>query len=260
MDTLREIAPGVYWLALGKGLRAANAYLVGSGSSWALIDAGWPRDAQAIRRAAESIFGSGARPAAILLTHVHPDHCGAVPELAAAWDAPVWVHPDELGIAQGDARAICDFAGPIDRWIVLPALRLTGARRMEATLARSSLKDVARAFDPGAGVPGLPDWDAVSTPGHTPGHVTFVRRDDRVAITGDALVTVDLNTLRGLLLQKPRIAGAPWYTSWDRRQAKASALTLAGMRPRVVAGGHGKPMTGLLADVEVRDFLSRQVA
>ena len=51
---LREIAPGVHWLPLGKGLRASNVYLVRSGSSWSLIDAGWAKDAAAIRRAAET--------------------------------------------------------------------------------------------------------------------------------------------------------------------------------------------------------------
>jgi len=257
VGTLREIAPAVHWLALGKGLRAANVYLVGSGASWSLIDAGWPGDAKAVRRAAVTLFG-GAPPAAILITHVHPDHSGGVPELASVWGAPVWVHPDELALAQGRATAVRDHAGPLDRWVVLPALRLTGARRMEATLKRSSLQDVARPFDPSAGVPGLPDWDAVPTPGHTPGHVAFVRREDRVAITGDALVTVDLNSPRGLLLQEPRVAGAPWYTTWDRRKARISAVALAELQPRVVAGGHGVPMTGLLADVEVRAFLDRQ--
>lgn len=257
VGTLREIAPAVHWLALGKGLRAANVYLVGSETSWSLVDAGWPGDAIAVRRAAETLFG-GAPPAAILITHVHPDHSGGVPELASVWGVPVWVHPDELALAQGDVKAVSDHAGPLDRWVVLPALRLTGARRMEATLKRSSLQDVARPFDPSAGVPGLPDWDAVPTPGHTPGHVAFVRREDRVAITGDALVTVDLNSPRGLLLQEPRVAGAPWYTTWDRRKARISAVALAELQPRVVAGGHGVPMTGLLADVEVRAFLDRQ--
>ena len=80
----REIAPDVHWLGL-KGRTRTNVYLIGSGSSWALIDAGWEKDGPAIMRAAETTFGAGARPAAILLTHVHPDHDGSALELARAW-------------------------------------------------------------------------------------------------------------------------------------------------------------------------------
>jgi glyoxylase-like metal-dependent hydrolase (beta-lactamase superfamily II) len=38
----------------------------------------------------------GARPRAIVLTHVHPDHAGSASELAHMWDVTVYVHHDEL--------------------------------------------------------------------------------------------------------------------------------------------------------------------
>ena len=174
--TLREIAPGVHWLPLGKGLRASNVYFVRSDSSWSLIDGGWARDAPAIRLAAESLFGRGTPPASILLTHDHPDHAGAVRELAQLWHLPTWVHPRELPLALGDAQALHDYAGPLDRWVILPSMRLMGRRRMEATLSRGSLKGVVRAFDPTDGPPGLAGWEALPTPGHTPGHVAFSER------------------------------------------------------------------------------------
>jgi glyoxylase-like metal-dependent hydrolase (beta-lactamase superfamily II) len=255
--TPREIAPGVYWLPLGKGLRASNVYFVRSDSSWSLIDAGWAKDAPAIRRAAESLFGRDTPPASILLTHDHPDHAGAVRELAQLWALPAWVHPRELPLALGDVQAVHEYAGPLDRWVILPAMRLTGSKRMAATLLRTSLKGMVRAFQPEAGPPGLTGWEALSTPGHTPGHVACVRREDRVAITGDALVTIDLNSLRRILLSEPRVAGPPWYTTWDRRAAKASAVALANLGPRVIAGGHGFPMTGLAAREGLRGFFRR---
>ena len=45
-----------------------------------------------IRRAAETLFGRESRPAAILLTHLHPDHDGAALELEGSWHCPVYVH------------------------------------------------------------------------------------------------------------------------------------------------------------------------
>jgi glyoxylase-like metal-dependent hydrolase (beta-lactamase superfamily II) len=253
--TLREIAPGVHWLPLGKGLRASNVYFVRSGSSWSLVDAGWAKDAPAIRRAAESLFGRDTPPASILLTHDHPDHAGAVRELSQLWDLPAWVHPQELPLALGDAQAIHRYAGPLDRWVILPAMRLMGRRRMEAMLSQGSLQGHVRAFDPAAGPPGLTGWEALSTPGHTPGHVAFIRTDDRVAITGDALVTVDLNSLRGILRGEQGVSGPPWYTSWNWPAAKASAAAVAELAPSVIAGGHGVPMTGQAAREGLRGFL-----
>jgi glyoxylase-like metal-dependent hydrolase (beta-lactamase superfamily II) len=135
-------------------------------------------------------------------------------------------------------------AMPIDRWIVLPLMRTMGRRRREAVFARSSLGEVARTFEPDAGVPGLPGWQCIPTPGHTPGHVSYFRPDDRVLITGDAVVTLKMNSLTGLLLQRPGLSGPPWYTTWNRPAARQSNQRLARLEPTVLAGGHGQPMTG----------------
>ena len=122
-------------------------------------------------------------------------------------------------------------------------------QRVEALLSSASIKEVAQAFDPKVAVPGLPDWECIPTPGHTPGHVAFLRTSDRVLIAGDAVVTVNLNSLWGFLLwglrqSKPRVSGPPWYSTWDWQTAKKSVALLAGLEPRVLATGHGLPMLG----------------
>ncbi len=238
-----EIAPDVFCLG-PRGRTQTDVYFVRSGSSWALIDAGWAKDGPSIKRAAESVFGADTRPASILLTHCHPDHAGSALHLARIWGCPVYVHPDELPLANGDFAAITRYAGPLDHWVVLPLMRAMGRRRRDAMLARSSLGDVSRPLEPGAGVPGLPDWECIPTPGHTPGHVSFFRASDHVLITGDAIVTLELNSLGGLLLQRPGLSGPARYTSWNWRVAKESVASLAKLEPHVLAGGHGRPMTG----------------
>lgn len=252
----REIAPDVHWLGL-KGRTRTNVYLIGSGSSWALIDAGWEKDGPAIMRAAETTFGAGARPAAILLTHVHPDHDGSALELARAWDCPVYVHPDELPQACGDFAAISAAAGPLDTWLILPLMRALGRRRRAAILERSSLESVARSYDPSGYVPGLPGWTCVPTPGHTPGHVSFLRLTDRVLVTGDALVTLQVNSVSGLLAAREGLSGPPRYTTWDWRRAKSSVAALARIEPLVLAGGHGTPLRGPGTAAAVRAFAER---
>jgi glyoxylase-like metal-dependent hydrolase (beta-lactamase superfamily II) len=245
----REIAPGVWWLETGRGLTASNVYFVRSGSDWALIDAASPGCGAAIRTAAAALFGANARPVGILLTHAHPDHSGSALELARTWDCPVYVHPDELPFAAAtDLAALARYANPLDRWVIFPMLRALPPLRAGAMRANARVKVVVRASAPAAAVPGLPAWVAVPTPGHTPGHVAFFRTSDRVLIAGDAVLTVDLS-LGGILRRRlgrprPGVAGAPWYTIWDRRRATESVLALARLEPRVLASGHGPPMTG----------------
>ena len=249
----REIAPDVFCLGPW-GRTQTDVYLVRSGTSWVLVDAGWANDGPHIERAASSLLGADARPVAILLTHCHPDHAGAALGLARTWSCGVHMHPDELPFATGDFAAMRASAGPLDRWVILPLMRAMGRRQREAVLTRSSLGDVARTFEPDAGVPGLPDWACIPTPGHTPGHVSFFRPRDRVLITGDALVTVKVDSLSGLLLGRRGLSGPPWYTTWDRRAAAESIATLARLEPAVLAGGHGTPLTGPGTAAAVRAF------
>ena len=70
---------------------------------WVLIDTGLMGSAGAIARAAADRFGHDARPAAIVLTHGHFDHAGAVEELARRWDVPVYAHALELPYLDGRA-------------------------------------------------------------------------------------------------------------------------------------------------------------
>jgi glyoxylase-like metal-dependent hydrolase (beta-lactamase superfamily II) len=247
-----QIAPDVYRLNLS-GPTQTNVYLVRDGASLAVIDTGWPKDGAAIAGAARAAFGA-AHPGAILLTHVHPDHAGSALELARAWGCPVYVHRDELPIAMGDFDAMIADAGPLDRCLVLPLMRAMGRRRREAMISRSSLRDAVQALGPGGEVPGLPSWQYVQTPGHTRGHVSFFRLRDRVLITGDAVVTLELNSFEGLLLQRQRLSGPPWYTSWSWTDAEKSVAALAALEPNVLATGHGLPLTGAGTAQALRAF------
>jgi glyoxylase-like metal-dependent hydrolase (beta-lactamase superfamily II) len=238
----REIAPDVFCLGPW-GRTQTTVYFIRSGPSWVLIDAGWAKDVSRIERAARSLFGDGSRPSAILLTHCHPDHAGSALSLARTWGCAVYMHPDELPIATADFAAMVASAGPLDRYVILPLMRAMGRRRREAVLIRSSLGDAASTFEAGDGVPGLPGWECIPTPGHTPGHVSYFRASDRVLITGDALVTLKVNSLAGLLWQRPGLSGPPWYTTWSRQAARKSIERLARLEPTVLAGGHGRPMT-----------------
>ena len=255
-----QIAPGVYGMEVGQGISRANVYFVQSGSAWVLIDAGLAQCGELIRQTAESLFGTNTPPAAILLTHHHPDHSGSVRELVSVWACPVCVHPGEMPVtAIEDLATVRRYANPLDRWIIISLLRMMPRRRVEAMFAQSSLKGFVQPFDPDAAVPGLDDWVCIPTPGHTPGHSAFFRKRDGTLIAGDALVTVDLNSLRGFLgwslhRNQPKVSGPPRYSTWRWQVAKESVAVLARLEPRVLACGHGRPMLGDRATRELRAF------
>jgi glyoxylase-like metal-dependent hydrolase (beta-lactamase superfamily II) len=220
-----------------------------------LIDAGWSKCGPLIKETAEALFGVNTRPAAMLLTHVHPDHAGSALELAQMWELPVYMHPDEMPLTAGTLAALEGYpASPLDRWVILPVMRALPRRRREAIMATGSLKERARPFDPRAGVPGLPDWECIPTPGHSPSHVSFFRPSDRVLITGDAVVTMKVDSVWGFLLQQQGLSGPPWYTTSSWRTAQESIAALARLEPRVLATGHGSPMSGPGTARELRAF------
>lgn len=245
------VAHGVYQLATGGKRMASNVYLVRSRERWVLVDAGWPTAEQSIVAAAESLFGSGTRPAAIVLTHIHPDHAGSAPALARRWGVPVYVHPAELPQAAG--KLLKEYASPLDRWVLRPLLKVLP----EGSMPAADMTDLVRPFDPATGVPGLPDWTCIETPGHTPGHIALLRESDGVLLTGDALLTTDLNSLSGLVSGATRVSGPPWIATWDWTMAMASVAVLAGLRPLVLAGGHGYAITGPSAARQLEGYAAR---
>jgi glyoxylase-like metal-dependent hydrolase (beta-lactamase superfamily II) len=251
-----EIAPGVFCLGPW-GRTQTDVYLVRAGSSWFLVDAGWASDAARIEAATRGLLGPGIAPSAILLTHVHPDHAGSARALAARWACPILLHPAEMPIADGDFAAMERSAGPLDRWVILPAMRAMGERRRATVIARGSLGGRARGLATDGSIPGIDGWTWIHTPGHTPGHVSFVRSVDRVVLTGDALVTLDVNAPAGLLFGRQGLSGPPWYTTWDRGAAEASVATIAELDPVVVGGGHGRPLAGAGTQAAVRAFAER---
>ena len=70
---------------------------------------------------------------------------------------------------------------------------------------------------------------------------------DRVLITGDAVLTLNFNSLRDLLRFKQRVSGPPWISTWNWPAAKQSVAALARLEPQVLAPGHGTPMANATA-------------
>lgn len=178
---------------LGSGVffvhgRDVNWVLVREGQDVLAIDSGYPGYLAAFDASVRAIGRQSGDIRAVLLTHAHVDHTGAVNPLHERHTTPVYLDPAEVPNARRDVH---EQAGPADiaRNIWRPGVASWAVRvvRVGATLDEPIRH--AEAFpSPGAlDLPGHPV--PVSTHGHTSGHSAYLLPDAGVIVTGDALVT-----------------------------------------------------------------------
>lgn len=213
-----------------------NVFIVRTGGTWVLVDAGLRGFARTITEAAAAFTGSGAAPAAIILTHGHFDHIGSLEALLEQWDVPVYAHRLERPYLNGESPY-----PPPDPLVGKGSLALLSRLypRGPEDLGRH-----LRLLPEDGSVPAMPGWRYLCTPGHTAGHVSLFRESDRTLIAGDAVVTVRQESLTAVATQRPELHGPPAYFTHDWEAAGASARALAALEPEVLATGHGIVLRG----------------
>jgi glyoxylase-like metal-dependent hydrolase (beta-lactamase superfamily II) len=237
---LSEVAPGVCYLPIVM----ANVYLISDRAGrWILVDAGVRGGTWRIRQAAMDAFGQG--PEYIVLTHGHFDHVGGLPQLAEEWNVPVYAHAQEVPFLNGSSDypppdpTVGGFMAQLSRFFPRGGIDL-GLH--------------LRTLPEDGSLPGWPQWKWVHTPGHTSGHVSLFREDDRTLIAGDAIITVNQENAAKLMSQAREFRNPPRYFTQDWRAAERSVRRLAELRPYTVAAGHGLPVAGDWVPEQLQSF------
>lgn len=146
-------------ISLSLGVASTNCYIYHREGKAIIIDPG----AEGLR-IKQALADNGLTPTAILLTHGHFDHIGAVDELKARYGISAYASPYAASMAASPYKS-----GGLD--FIGESITAAVDNVLEATISLAP----------------LPPLEVISTPGHTPGCVSFYSKGDGLVFSGDAL-------------------------------------------------------------------------
>ena len=215
---MQQIAPNLFTFT---GLLVGRVYLIVDGTDLTLIDGGIP---PAGPRILKQLRAAGLDPAGIkniLLTHAHPDHVGGFAEIQKHCDAPILCSALEAEVLAGKYPIPqpdrSSFSG-LSKYIGPPA----------TTLANMKAGRIIEDGELLAGI--LGGLQAIASPGHAPGHLSYWQPERKILFCGDTIFN-----LTGL--------SKPWrMVTVDMAQNNQSIKRLAALEPEIICFGHGKPV------------------
>jgi len=230
---VREVAKDVFCV---EGTDV-NWVLVREGTDLTLIDGGWPGDVAAVEASIRAIGNRPEDVRAVLLTHAHNDHVGALNHLSQHYNVPSYMDPREVAHARGEHRESATRRDVIAR-IGRPGVLAWSLRIKRVGALDHHVVPLAQAF-PTEGpldLPGRPT--PVACYGHTSGHSAYHLAGAGVVVTGDALVTGHpLSQVTG-----PQML--PAFFSTSPHQALTALDSIAALDAEILLPGHGDPWHG----------------
>lgn len=228
------------------GLDHVNVWAIADDEGWTLVDTGLrtPETAEAWRHAFQSLLSE--RPVRrIIVTHLHPDHCGMAGWLTGRTGATLWMTRLEylmLRVLASDTGREAPAEG-IAFYRAMgwdePALDRYRARFGEFGKMLYPIPNAFHCIRDGSRIDiGGREWEVVVGQGHSPEHACLYSRDLKLLISGDQV----LPRISSNISVHPLEPEADPLSDWLR--------TLAAVKDRVadetlILPAHGEPFLGL---------------
>lgn len=210
-----EVTKSVHLL---QSTRGSYAYLL-LGEEPILVDTCLPGRSTAILAELETLGLAPSDIAHILLTHHDVDHIGNAHILQQATGAKLWASREDLPYMLGQRNR-------------------PGIKRLIQMVIKAPAPQIDETYTPGQRIGGV---EVIATPGHTPGHVSF--------LFGETLLSGDL-----VISNRGRLQPAPSLMTWDNAALKRSLSEVRHFSFAWVCPAHGKPVQrGNLWDALVRE-------
>jgi len=189
---------------------SSNSFLVESGKSRVLVDAGWDDTGEFIIAAVSKLL-KGSKLDTLLLTHRHIDHVGGATAIVKKFKCDVLIHEeDAAAIEEGDEET-------------------TGAAMFGGRLEPLDVKRIAE-DDEVAGI------EVMHTPGHTIGSICLYDEKTKTLISGDTvfsdgvgrwdLATGDVNALLASLKRVAALEVEGLYPGHGRAVEKRGSVNV----------------------------------
>lgn len=226
MDKMpQQIAPAAYRVDAVGIPNAISVLLLQGEDGWTLVDTGLGASSKRIQGALTALGAQPHELKSILLTHQHDDHVGGLKGvLQWAPGAEVFATLHEAAVISGE-RALDPASNRFMRFM--------------ASNATPPGVPVTRIVEEGDSVAG---FRVISTPGHTPGHISLLNDEHKLLFTADAF---------GALPFKLRV-GVVRAFCVDPTLARRSAEKLLEEDFESAYFAHGKPLLAGDGDPETR--------
>jgi len=218
-----KLVDGIHYLRQNKGGNV-HAFLLDDGNGITLIDALFDTEPTMILNEIKAMGREPSDLKNIIATHAHRSHIGGIAELKKQTKAKVYSHEWEIGIIEkqrGPTKVGLWPKSPLKAYVLQIGLAL-GYDDHVACEVDQSLNEGDR----------VGPLTVISTPGHTPGCLSFHWPGKKALFVGDVIATW------------PRVeAGWPGLTL-DMKQNVRSVGKLSDVAEiDIIAVGHGEPIT-----------------
>ena len=150
------------WTQIPLGPLQTNCYIVSEGQNCLIIDPG-----EEPQKIIQYIQTKKLKSLAILLTHAHFDHIGALDAVRDHYEIPAYIHERE-------AKWLLDPAlNGSQNWFPESPMRMKPADHILANEQELTIGEFT--------------FEVLETPGHSPGSVSFYAKEERLLFSGDVL-------------------------------------------------------------------------